>query len=359
MSLSWLIPRSGDPAVLVTGAAGFIGYHVAMRLLEAGQRVVGIDDLNGYYDVRLKRARLASLESSADFSFIEGDICDRAVLRSAFASHRFRKVVHFAAQAGVRHSLNDPYPYAETNVVGFLNLIEECRRSGVDHLVYASSSSVYGGNASLPFSPHDSVDHPVSLYAATKKSNELMAHAYAHLFDVPATGLRFFTIYGPWGRPDMAYWTFADAIAAGETIKVFNYGDMGRDFTYIDDAVEMIDRVLAKPPSRDAAFDAHAPDPATSWAPHRIYNVAAGRPERLTRLITVLEDALGVRAERHLLPMEPGDVPETWADVSDLENLIGPIQRTPLTEGVTRFVSWRSWWREQCDYPAAALRKAP
>ena len=336
--------RHGAP-VLVTGAAGFIGFHLARRLLAAGVAVIGLDNLNAYYDPRLKDARLARLQALPGFAFIEADLADRSAVADAMAHHRPAHVVHLAAQAGVRYSIDHPFAYADSNLTGFLSVLEACRATGVAHLVYASSSSVYGGNTRLPFTTADSVDHPVSLYAATKKANELMAHCYSHLYGLPATGLRFFTVYGPWGRPDMAYWKFAEAIWEGRPIDVYNHGAMQRDFTYIDDIVEVICRLIPLPASADPAFDPAAPNPATSWAPHRVYNIGARRPEALLDMIAVLERAIGRPATKRLLPMQPGDVAATFADVTDLEALVGKIPSTPLDEGLSRFVDWYRDWR--------------
>jgi len=326
--------------LLVTGAAGFIGMHVAQRLLDAGHEVVGIDDLNAYYDPALKEARLAQLQAHPAFSFQRMDIADMAAMQRCFESHRFERVVHLAAQAGVRYSITHPHAYASANLVGFTNMLEACRHGGVKHLVYASSSSVYGGNTKMPFSEHDAVDHPVSLYAATKKANELMAHTYSHLFQLPTTGLRFFTVYGPWGRPDMAPFLFADAILAGRPINVFNHGDMKRDFTYIDDIVEGVVRLLDHPPQGNPAFDPQRPDPATSRAPYRVFNIGNADPVPLMSFIGAMESAIGREATKHFLPMQDGDVPATFADTSELAALVGFAPRTPLTEGVQRFVSW-------------------
>ena len=326
--------------VLLTGAAGFIGFHVAQRLLADGHHVLGLDNLNEYYDPTLKQARLDQLTPHAAFTFERLDVSDRAGMAELFRRHRPARVVHLAAQAGVRYSLQNPHAYVEANLVGFMNVLEGCRHHGVEHLVFASSSSVYGANTRLPFSVHDNVDHPLSLYAATKKANELMAHAYAHLYALPSTGLRFFTVYGPWGRPDMALFVFARAILDDRPIDVFNEGRMQRDFTYVDDIVEGIVRVLAKPPAPDPTWSGDHPDPATSRAPYRVYNIGNDRPVELLRYIQVLEECLGRRARMNLLPMQPGDVPATRADVSDLARDIGYQPRTTVEEGVARFVQW-------------------
>jgi len=332
--------------VLVTGAAGFIGMHVARRLLDAGAEVVGVDDLNAYYDPALKRARLATLEGSHGFSFRRLDVADRPAMAALFDAHRFERVVHLAAQAGVRHSLKDPHAYVDANLVGFVNLLEGCRHGGVGHLVYASSSSVYGGNRRLPFSERDPVDHPSNLYAATKKANELMAHAYAHLFGLPATGLRFFTVYGPWGRPDMAAFLFVDAILAGRPIDLFNHGDMRRDFTYVDDVVEGVVRVLDHPPAAGPDDDALESDRSSSAASHRVFNIGNSEPVPLLEFVAAIEAALGCRADTRLLPMQDGDLPATFADTSALEALTGFRPHTPVREGVRRFVDWyRGYYR--------------
>jgi UDP-glucuronate 4-epimerase len=325
--------------VLVTGAAGFIGMHVCERLLARGDEVVGVDDLNDYYDPALKQARLRRLEQPR-FTFARMNIADRAAMERLFATNRFPRVIHLAAQAGVRYSLSHPHPYIESNLTGFMNVLEGCRHAGVEHLVYASSSSVYGGNATLPFSEHDSVDHPVSLYAATKKANELMAHTYSHLFRLPTTGLRFFTVYGPWGRPDMSPMLFARAILAGQAIDVFNHGRMERDFTYIDDIVEGVVRVLDKPATPSPLFDAASPDAATSNAPYRIFNIGNSQPTPLLEYIGEIEAALGRKAIKNLLPLQPGDVLSTSADTSELEAWVGFRPHTPLRTGVRRFADW-------------------
>ncbi|KQT09976.1 hypothetical protein ASG40_09645 [Methylobacterium sp. Leaf399] len=326
--------------VLVTGVAGFIGLHVAERYLAAGRPVVGIDNLNDYYDVSLKEARLARLAADPNFRFVRMDIADHAAVDALFSEHRFRLVVHLAAQAGVRYSLKNPRAYAHSNVDGFLNILEGCRHHGCEHLVYASSSSVYGKLTKMPFSVHDNVDHPVSLYAATKKANELFAHSYSHLYGLPTTGLRFFTVYGPWYRPDMALFIFTKAILAGEPITVFNNGAMQRDFTYIDDVAEGVLRVGEAVPSGNAAWTGMAPDPASSSAPYRIYNIGNNRPVALLRLIEVLETCLGRKAVRQLLPMQAGDVPATYADIDALTEAVGFRPSTPIEVGVERFVRW-------------------
>jgi UDP-glucuronate 4-epimerase len=331
--------------VLVTGAAGFIGFHLSRRLLERGTAVVGFDNLNPYYDPALKRARLQRLRElsgacGTPFTLIEADLEDGDAVRAAFAGHKPERVVNLAAQAGVRYSIENPPAYIQANLVGFGHILEGCRHHGIAHLVYASSSSVYGGNSRLPFSEHQGVDHPVSLYAASKKANELMAHTYSHLYGLPATGLRFFTVYGPWGRPDMALFLFTRAMLAGEPIEVFNEGRMVRDFTYIDDIVESLLRVLDRPATPDPAFDAANPDPATSWAPHRVFNIGNSNPTPLMDYIEAIEQALGVTAEKRLLPMQPGDVPATAADTSALEAWTGFKPNTPVREGVARFVAW-------------------
>jgi UDP-glucuronate 4-epimerase len=332
--------------VLLTGAAGFIGFHVAQRLLADGHHVLGLDNLNEYYDPTLKQARLDQLTPHGAFTFERLDVSDRAGMAELFRRHRPARVVHLAAQAGVRYSLRNPHAYVDANLVGFLNVLEGCRHHAVEHLVFASSSSVYGANTQLPFSVHDNVDHPLSLYAATKKANELMAHTYAHLYGLPCTGLRFFTVYGPWGRPDMALFLFAQAILEDRPIDVFNEGRMQRDFTYVDDIVEGLVRVLAKPPAPDPTWSGEHPDPGTSRAAYRVYNIGNDRPVELLRFIEVLEQCLGKRARKNLLPMQPGDVPATRADVTDLVRDVGYRPHTTVEEGVARFVSWyREYYR--------------
>jgi len=332
--------------VLITGAAGFIGMHVAQRLLARGDEVVGIDNLNDYYDVGLKEARLAQLVGLPGFRFVRLDIADTAGVAALFEKEGFDGVINLAAQAGVRYSLVNPHAYAQSNLVGFVNLLEGCRHGKVKHFVYASSSSVYGGNTKMPFSEHDSVDHPVSLYAATKKSNELMAHAYSHLFGLPATGLRFFTVYGPWGRPDMSYFLFADAILAGRPIDVCNHGRMQRDFTYIDDIAEGVVRVLDRPAEANPGFDKARPDAASSWAPYRVFNIGNHQPVELMAYIEALEEALGRKAEKNFLPLQDGDVPATYADTDALREWVGFQPSTPIQTGIERFVAWyRDYYR--------------
>ena len=326
--------------VLVTGAAGFIGFHLSKRLIAEGHTVVGIDNLNDYYSVQLKKDRLAQLQALPGFTFEHRDLADDAALEAVFGRNTFSHVVNLAAQAGVRYSLINPKSYVQSNLVGFGNILEGCRQTGVRHLVFASSSSVYGLNRHQPFSEHDNVDHPVSLYAASKKSNELMAHSYSHLFDIPCTGLRFFTVYGPWGRPDMALQLFAHAIMRGEPIKVFNEGRMRRDFTYIDDIVEGVVRLLPLPPARTPDWDAEHPDPASSSAPWRIFNIGNNQTVELNDFIATLEAALGKKAQRELLPMQPGDVEATWASIDALSSLTGFAPVTPLADGIARFVTW-------------------
>jgi UDP-glucuronate 4-epimerase len=332
--------RPDDRTILVTGAAGFIGSHVAERLLARGQCVVGLDNLNDYYDPRLKEARLARLTGRPGFSFVRGGIEDRALVARVFAEHRPRRVVHLAAQAGVRYSLTNPHAYADANLVGFVNILEACRQAQVEHLAYASSSSVYGLNQAMPFSVHHNVDHPVSLYAATKKANELMAHTYSHLFGLPTTGLRFFTVYGPWGRPDMALFQFTAAILAGKPIELYNHGKMRRDFTYIDDIADGVVKVVDRVPQGDPAWSGAHPDPGSSPAPYRIYNIGNGDPVELERFVAAIEAATGRTAQRVLKPMQPGDVPATAADVSDLARDFAWRPSTPVELGVRRFVDW-------------------
>ncbi len=326
--------------ILVTGAAGFIGYHTAMRLIALGHEVVGFDNLNSYYDVSLKEARLRNLERHGSFRFVRADLADRTAVEATFAEEKPRRVVHLAAQAGVRYSLDHPHAYIGSNVAGFLHILEGCRHHGIEHLVFASSSSVYGGNRALPFKVDDNVDHPLSLYGATKKANELMAHAYAHLFKVPVTGLRFFTVYGPWGRPDMSLFIFTRKILADEPIPVFNHGRHARDFTYIDDAVEGVVRTLDHVATPDPDWRPEAPDPATSSAPYRIYNIGNHSPVALPDFIAMIEKATGRKARLDMLPAQPGDVEETYADVEALRQATGFSPSTPLEEGVKRFVAW-------------------
>ena len=325
---------------LVTGTAGFIGYHVAERLLHRGDEVIGLDIVNDYYDVRLKEARLERLAGHRWYRHERIDLADREAVARLFSEARPRRVIHLAAQAGVRFSLTNPMAYVDSNLVGFANVLEGCRHQQVEHLTYASTSSVYGANTAMPFSEHQSVDHQLSLYAATKKANEVMAHTYAHLFGLPTTGLRFFTVYGPWGRPDMAMFIFAKAILAGRPIDVFNHGRMRRDFTYVDDVVEGVVRVSDHPAAPNPTWSGHAPDPATSTAPWRVYNVGNQTPVELMYLIELLERALGREAVKNFLPMQPGDVPETCADVADLMRDVGFAPATPIEEGVRRFVAW-------------------
>lgn len=331
---------------LVTGAAGFIGMHVSASLLDRGDQVVGYDNMNSYYSVQLKRDRLANLTSRPGFQFEEGDLVDRERLASIFQTYKFDFVINLAAQAGVRYSLTNPYSYVDSNLVGFVNILEACRHHGVKHLTYASSSSVYGANATMPFSVHDNVDHPLSLYAATKKANELMAHTYSHLFRLPTTGLRFFTVYGPWGRPDMALWLFTEAILNGKPIDVFNEGKMRRDFTYIDDIVEGIIRTSDRIPAPNPNWTGADPDPATSTAPYQIYNIGNNNPVELMHWIETLEAALGKTAVKRFLPLQAGDIVATYADIDDLSNDVGFRPHTPIEIGVKRFVDWyRSYHR--------------
>ena len=332
--------KTQQAPILVTGVAGFIGFHTATRLLERGERVIGLDNVNDYYDVRLKKARLAKLKPFKQFSFTKTDLADRVKMHRLFAMQPIAKVVHLAAQAGVRYSLVNPHAYTDSNIEGFLNILEGCRHAKVEHLVYASSSSVYGGNTQMPFSIHDNVDHPVSLYAASKKANELMAHCYAHLYRIPCTGLRFFTVYGPWGRPDMALFIFTKAILEGKPIEVYNHGKMRRDFTYIDDIVEGVIRTLDYPATPNPSWSGDKPDPGTSAAPARIYNIGNHQPVELLRFIEVLENTLGKKAVKKLLPIQPGDVSATYADIEDLTRDVGFVPATPIEEGIARFVKW-------------------
>ena len=329
-----------DRAVLVTGAAGFIGFHVAQRLLSAGRKVVGVDSVNAYYDPSFKEARLDILKRHADFSFVKLDLAHRAPTKSLFAEHRFPLVIHLAAQAGVRYSLENPHAYIDANIEGFINVLEGCRHNGCKHLVFASSSSVYGANSKLPFSVQDNVDHPISLYAASKKANELMAHTYSHLYRLPATGLRFFTVYGPWGRPDMAMFIFAKAIVEGAPIRLFNHGNMRRDFTFVDDVSEAIVRLIDRPPQGNPDWSSDRPDPASSAAPWKIYNIGNNNPEQLMHVVSLLEREFGRTAAKEMLPMQPGDVLATYADVEDLARDIGFRPATPIEDGVARFAKW-------------------
>ncbi|CAI0738281.1 MULTISPECIES: NAD-dependent epimerase [Serratia] len=333
---------------LVTGAAGFIGYHTAERLLAAGHQVVGIDNLNDYYDVGLKMARLDLLADKPAFRFIKLDLADREGMAQLFAEHQFQRVIHLGAQAGVRYSLDNPLAYADSNLIGHLNVLEGCRHNKVEHLLYASSSSVYGLNRKLPFATEDSVDHPISLYAATKKANELMSHSYSHLYGLPTTGLRFFTVYGPWGRPDMALFKFTKAILAGESIDVYNHGEMHRDFTYIDDIAEAIVRLQAVIPQANASWTVEQGSPATSSAPYHVYNIGNSSPVKLMEYISALEQALGIEARKNMLPMQPGDVLDTSADTAELYRVIGFKPETSVEEGVKRFVEWyKSFYKVQ------------
>ena len=333
--------------VLVTGSAGFIGFHLSLRLLKMGERVIGLDNLNNYYDQKLKKARVSVLRELSDkkgggFSFVLGDLADNELLEDIFAKYKLNKVVNLAAQAGVRYSIKNPSAYIQSNLVGFANILECCRNFNIKHLVYASSSSVYGGNKSLPFKETQGVEHPVSLYAASKRSNELMAHTYSHLYSLPTTGLRFFTVYGPWGRPDMALFLFTNAILKGEPINVFNNGNMIRDFTYIDDIIESLIRVMNKDAHNDDSFDPFLPNPSTSWAPYRIFNIGNSTPTPLMEYIEAIEDTLGIKAKKNYLPMQPGDVSETSADCNALEQWIKFKPYTPVKVGVSKFISWYS-----------------
>jgi UDP-glucuronate 4-epimerase len=332
--------------ILLTGAAGFIGYHVTSALLDRGDQVIGLDNVNNYYDVSLKESRLARLSGRNGFSFHKLDLEDRSAIEQLFKDERPQRVIHLAAQAGVRYSLENPHAYIGSNIVGTLNILEGCRHNEVEHLVYASSSSVYGANTAMPFSIHHNVDHPLSLYAATKKSNELMAHTYANLYNLPVTGLRFFTVYGPWGRPDMALFLFTRKILAGEPIDVFNNGNHARDFTYIDDIVEGVIRTCDRVAAPNPNWSSEAPDPGTSMAPYRLYNIGNNNPVELMHLIKCLEDALGQTAKKNFLGLQPGDVPKTFADIDDLVADVGFKPKTPIEEGVKRFVAWyREYYR--------------
>ncbi len=326
--------------VLVTGAAGFIGMHASQVLLARGDEVVGLDNLNDYYDPQLKRDRLARIEPHANFRFVKLDVADRPGMERLFAEEKFDRVIHLAAQAGVRYSLENPHAYVDSNIVGFMNVLEGCRHNKVAHLVYASSSSVYGGNTKMPFSEHHAVDHPISMYAATKKANELMAHTYSHLFGLPTTGLRFFTVYGPWGRPDMALFLFTKATLEGKPIDVFNHGKMQRDFTYVDDIVEGVIRVLDRTATADPDFDGNHPDPARSNAPYRVFNIGNNNPVQLMDYIGAIEQALGTEAQKNYLPMQDGDVPATYADTQELNDWTGFAPATKVSDGVARFVQW-------------------
>lgn len=326
--------------VLITGTAGFIGNNLALRLLERGEEVIGVDNVNDYYDVSLKEARLARIKNHPNFTELRISLEDRSAIADAFATHKPNRVVNLAAQAGVRYSLENPHAYVDANLVGFVNILEGCRHNGVEHLVYASSSSVYGANTNMPFSVHDNVDHPLSLYAASKKANELMAHTYSHLYNLPTTGLRFFTVYGPWGRPDMALFLFTKNILAGKPIDVFNYGKHKRDFTYIDDIVEGVIRTLDKLPTPNPNWSGDAPDSATSTAPYKLYNIGSNSPVELMHYIEVLEECLGKKAEMNMLPLQAGDVPATYANVDDLIQDVDYKPSTPVEVGIARFVEW-------------------
>lgn len=326
--------------VLVTGAAGFIGYHLSRRLLEEGREVVGLDNMNDYYDPAIKEARLSRLTPHVNFKSVRKDLSDRAAMEKLFVTEKFDGVVNLAAQAGVRYSLINPHSYVDSNLVGFMNVLEGCRHNNVKHLVFASSSSVYGANTRMPFSVHDNVDHPVSIYAATKKANELMAHTYSHLYGLHCTGLRFFTVYGPWGRPDMALFLFANAILKDRPIDVFNYGKMRRDFTYIDDIIEGVVRILDRPAEPNPGWTGDAPDPSSSYVPYKLYNIGNNQPVELLRFIEIIEECLGKKARKNLLPMQPGDVPATYANIDDLMRDVGFKPDTTLEEGIPRFIAW-------------------
>ncbi len=329
-----------DEPILVTGAAGFIGFHVTRRLLSQGRRVIGVDNMTPYYDPALKEERLAELTTSNHFEFAKLDLADRKATADLFSEHKFPHVVHLAAQAGVRHSISHPEAYVDANLQGFANVLEGCRHNDCKHLIFASSSSVYGANTRLPFRVSDNVDHPISMYAASKKANELMAHSYAHLFRLPVTGLRFFTVYGPWGRPDMAMWIFAQSILAGKPIMLFNHGNMRRDFTYVDDVVESLVRLIRRPAAPDPQWSGKDPNPAASSAPYRIYNIGNNKPVELLQVVAEMEKCLGKKAIRELMPMQPGDVPETYADVDDLMRDVGFRPSTPVETGIRNFIEW-------------------
>jgi UDP-glucuronate 4-epimerase len=331
---------SGQKSILITGSAGFIGFHLSIRASKAGYKVVGIDNLNAYYDVNLKKSRLSILSNLPGFEFHQADISDQKCLQEIFSKNNFSAVINLAAQAGVRYSLVNPHAYLESNIHGFLNILEACRNYKVEHLIYASSSSVYGANKKMPFSVHHNVDHPISLYAASKKANELMAHTYAALFGLPTTGLRFFTVYGPYGRPDMALFIFTKAIVEGRPIEVYNNGEMKRDFTYVDDIVEAITRLIPKVPEPNTSWSGYTPDPATSFAPYRIYNIGNNQPVELTKFISIIEEKLGKKAVRKLMPIQEGDVPETFADVDDLMRDVNFKPATPIETGIENFIRW-------------------
>lgn len=335
-----IMDKESQKYTLVTGCAGFIGFHLTCRLLDLGHNVIGIDNVNDYYDISLKESRLNIINQKKRFTFIKTSIEKREEVENIFSTYPIDTVIHLAAQAGVRYSLENPHAYIDANIVGFMNILEGCRHYKVSHFIYASSSSVYGANTCMPFSVHHNVDHPVSLYAATKKANELMAHSYSHLYNLPTTGLRFFTVYGPWGRPDMALFLFTKAILSGEPIRVFNNGKMKRDFTYIDDIVEGIARLIEKSPTPNLDWDGNSPDPGTSYAPYRIYNIGNNRPTNLLDFISVLEKALGKEAKKEWMPLQAGDVPETYADIDDLMRDVGFRPNTPIEQGIAKFVSW-------------------
>ena len=326
--------------ILVTGAAGFIGYHLSGRLLEEGREVIGLDNMNDYYDPVLKETRLSRLIPNVNFKSVRKDLSDRAAMEELFVAEKFDGVINLAAQAGVRYSLINPHSYVDSNLVGFMNVLEGCRHNNVKHLVFASSSSVYGANTRMPFSVHDNVDHPVSIYAATKKANELMAHTYSHLYGLHCTGLRFFTVYGPWGRPDMALFLFTNAILEDRPIDVFNHGKMRRDFTYVDDIIEGVVRVLDRPAEPNPGWTGDAPDPSSSYAPYKLYNIGNNQPVELLRFIEIIEECLGKKARKNLLPLQPGDVPATYANIDDLMRDVGFKPSTALEEGIPRFIAW-------------------